>query len=264
MATETDRPGPRILALWGAPRSRSTAFARMMAERGDHTTVHEPFSHLLDFGEAEVGDRKVHSEAELIAALRELAQDGPVFFKDTTDFHYPGLLADESFLREAAHTFIIRHPAEAITSHLALNPNLTRDEVGFSRLTEIFDAVRAAVGATPPVIDSDDLLAHPEETVRVYCGLVGIPFLPEALHWESGMREEWQRTARWHASTSQTTGFVSRASDEAAAPEPGRSGGGSPKATAGSQDPRVAGFVEFHLPHYQRLLAERMVLTSPE
>src|SRR6266699_2028245 len=29
--------------LWGAPRSRSTAFCRTMIERGDLTGVHEPF-----------------------------------------------------------------------------------------------------------------------------------------------------------------------------------------------------------------------------
>jgi hypothetical protein len=33
-----------VLMLWSSPRSRSTAFFRMMAERGDFTAVHEPFS----------------------------------------------------------------------------------------------------------------------------------------------------------------------------------------------------------------------------
>jgi hypothetical protein len=31
-----------MLMLWSAPRSRSTAFYRMMIERGDFTAVHEP------------------------------------------------------------------------------------------------------------------------------------------------------------------------------------------------------------------------------
>ena len=41
--------------LWSAPRSRSTAFFRMMIERGDFTGVHEPFSYLAEFGYAEAG-----------------------------------------------------------------------------------------------------------------------------------------------------------------------------------------------------------------
>ena len=32
-----------ILALWAVPRSTSTAFERMMRQRGDHDCVHEPF-----------------------------------------------------------------------------------------------------------------------------------------------------------------------------------------------------------------------------
>jgi len=32
-----------MLMLWSAPRSRSTAFYRMMIERGDFTGVHEPW-----------------------------------------------------------------------------------------------------------------------------------------------------------------------------------------------------------------------------
>jgi hypothetical protein len=43
------------LMLWRVPRSRSTAFFRMMAERGDFTVVHEPFSYLVMHGHTDVG-----------------------------------------------------------------------------------------------------------------------------------------------------------------------------------------------------------------
>ncbi|GAB1823632.1 sulfotransferase-like domain-containing protein [Herbidospora sp. RD11066] len=229
-----------VLALWSAPRCRSTAFARMMAERGDRVVVHEPFSLVVDFGEAKVGDRVAHTETEVLAALRALAVERPLYFKDTTDFHYPALLADEEFLRTATHTFIVRHPAEAIASHVRLNPDLGRDEIGFARLHEIFAAVEAATGATPVVIDSDDLLDRPAETVRAYCAAVGIPFLPDALTWRPGMRSEWQGTSRWHESTSRTTGFA-------------RGPGGDVGKVAA--DPVLRAHLEYHLPYYERLKA---------
>jgi len=47
--------------LWGTPRSRSTAFFRMMAERGDFTVVHEPFSYLAEFGYTDVAGERVTS-----------------------------------------------------------------------------------------------------------------------------------------------------------------------------------------------------------
>ncbi|MFF5973376.1 sulfotransferase family protein [Streptomyces sp. NPDC012769] len=229
-----------VLALWSAPRSRSTAFARMMAERGDRVVVHEPFSQVVDFGEVKVGDRVARGEQDVLTALRDMAAHQPVFFKDTTDFHYPALLADRAFLTGATHTFIIRHPAEAIASHHALNPDLGRDEIGFARLHEIFTAVRDASGTTPVVIDSDDLLDRPADTVRAYCSAVGIPFLPDALSWQPGMRSEWQATSRWHESTSRTAGFTRG------------SGRGAETVEA---DPVLRSYRDYHLPFYEELRA---------
>jgi hypothetical protein len=57
-----------LLMLWGTPRSRSTAFFRMMAERGDFTVVHEPFSYLAEFGYADVAGERVTSAAGLAGA----------------------------------------------------------------------------------------------------------------------------------------------------------------------------------------------------
>jgi Sulfotransferase domain len=236
------RPGarPSILALWSAPRCRSTAFARMMAERGDFRMLHEPFSHVMNFGEADVGGRLVRSEQELIPALWRLAEACPLFFKDTTDFYYPRLLADRAFLADPVHTFLIRHPAEAIASHYALHPGLQRDEIGFAWLAEIYDAVADATGVPPVVIDAADLVASPAETVLAYCRAVGIPFVPEALSWRPGMHRAWQRTNRWHETAGRTTGFV-------------RTEPLHPETVAA--DPLLAGYLKYHLPHYERLKA---------
>lgn len=227
-----------ILSLWSAPRCRSTAFARMMAERGDYTVLHEPFSHVINFGESEVGDHLVRSEQELIPALYHLAEDAPLFFKDTTDFYYPCLLSDRDFLAGGVHTFLIRHPAEAIASHYLLHPGLQRDEVGFAWLAEIYDAVAEATGSPPVVIDSADLIARPHETVRAYCCAIGIPFIPRALSWQPGMHEAWQRTSRWHQTASVTSGFVPTQTPGLAEVE---------------ANPVLAGYLDYHLPFYQRL-----------
>lgn len=232
-----------VLALWSAPRCRSTAFARMMAERDDRLVVHEPFSHVADFGEAKVGDRVAHTEQEVLAALRASAAEQPVFFKDTTDFHYPALLADQGFLTAATHTFIIRHPAEAIASHHVLNPDLGRDEIGFAWLHEIFTAVRAATGSTPVVIDSDDLLDRPEAVVKSYCERVGIPYLPEAMTWEAGERDEWAPSGRWHADAANSTGFVRITEDNDIDVE---------------AHPVYGDHLRHHLPFYEMLHARRL------
>jgi hypothetical protein len=232
---------PRLmLSIWSAPRCRSTAFARMMAERGDYAVLHEPFSHVVNFGESRLGGRVARTERELIGELWRLAREGPVFFKDTTDFYYPHLLADRDFLAGGVHTFLIRHPAAAIASHYRLHPALQRDEIGFAWLAELYDAVASAAGTPPVVIDADDLVAHPRRTVQAYCDAVRIPYIPRALSWAPGMQAAWQRTSRWHQTASQTSGFVHTRAAEA---------------TVIARNPLLAGYLEYHLPFYDRLRA---------
>ena len=150
-----------MLALWSPPRCRSTAFWRMVTERGDFMTVHEPFYHLADHGWVEVAGHIVHTEDELIAVLCAVAQTRSVFFKETTEYVYPAVLADEAFLRRTTHTFLIRDPHEAIPSYYALDPEVTLEEIGFARLYEVYTAVRAATGSEPIVLDAYDLVTHP-------------------------------------------------------------------------------------------------------
>jgi hypothetical protein len=244
---------PGIVALWSAPRSRSTAFARMMAERGDYTVLHEPFSHVMNFGESRVGDQVVRSETELIPALWRLARNGPCFFKDTTDFHYPVLLTDEAFLARAVHTFLIRHPAAAIASHYALHPGLQRDEIGFAWLAEIYDAVVSASGKAPVIIDSDDLVARPHETVEAYCQVVGIPFIPAALSWQPKMDTSWRRTAKWHETASRTAGFV----------RTDGSGNDKSKSEEIKKNPVLASYLDYHLPFYEKLRNAALKVRAP-
>jgi sulfotransferase family protein len=235
---------PRLLALWSAPRCRSTAFLRMMEERGDVTVLHEPFSHVTDFGVTKVGEREVRSERELIPALRELAAKEPVFFKDTTDFRYPELLGAADFLRETTHAFMIRDPKAAIASHYRLNPGLGRDEIGFAWLHEIYEAVVAAKGEQPIVIDGDDLAAAPRQVVETYCVRVGIPFVASALEWEPKRRRDWQQAARWHDSVSESSGFDASM---------GANDGVDVKA-----DPTLRDFLRYHQPYYEKLYERRL------
>lgn len=240
-------PGyPRVLALWSAPRSRSTAFEQMMRQRGDFTVVHEPFSHLANYGSTVVDGVEIRTEPDLLGAMRRVP--GPLFFKDTTDFYYPHLLRDEEFLATATHTFLIRHPRDAIASHFALHPGLGRDEIGFGWLYEIFAAATEVSGAVPVVVDSDDLVSHPTATVARYCELVGIPFKPEALTWSPGMASGWERSARWHRATSASTAFD---------PAPHR------YPTSVEDSPVLAEYLRYHLPFYERLRQHRLRLCDP-
>jgi hypothetical protein len=50
-----------VIALWGLPRSLSTAFTRMMIERRDMLVLHEPVSNILYVGHFDIEGTRVRT-----------------------------------------------------------------------------------------------------------------------------------------------------------------------------------------------------------
>ncbi|HTU72227.1 MAG TPA: beta-eliminating lyase-related protein [Trebonia sp.] len=233
------------LMLWSAPRCRSTAFFRMMAERGDFAVVHEPFSYVLMYGHNEVGGTRVSSESQVVRAL--LGLSGPVFAKETTGVRYPEVLATPEFLGGWIHTFLIRDPRETIPSYLRLEADARVDSIGFEFLHEIYSAVADHTGRPPAVIDAADLVRAPEATVKAYCATTEIPFIAEALSWAPEHRPEWQPSRRWHEAVATSAGLGAVSSDPVAVPD-----------EVPVPDEVVAPYLRHHLPYYEALHARRL------
>jgi hypothetical protein len=180
-----------------------------MLEHGGLIALHEPFDNIADHGSTMVNGHPVADPAELITTMRGLAGTGCVFFKETTDRRHHAVLADRRFLAEVTHTFLIRAPAEIAASCYALRGRrLTLPEIGLEHAYDLYQAILAAGGNHPVVVDSDDLIADPGATMAAYCAAVGIPFRRSALHWAPGDRDEWRPSARWHVRVSESTGFT--------------------------------------------------------
>ncbi|WP_432841857.1 hypothetical protein [Dactylosporangium sp. CA-092794] len=239
---------PSILVMWAVPRSRSTAFLRMIIERGDLDVVHEPFSNLAATGRFELGTATATSIEELFDLLLDRARTGDrrLFVKETTDYRYDAVLADPRLHTELTNTFMIRDPAAVVGSHYAMNRAVERDEIGFERVYEIFAAVRAA-GAPAVVVDGDDLVADPPAVIARYCELTGLPFRPEALTWDQGVRREWARTEAWHRDVARSSGFTTAANEHPIDP---------------ADADRVAALIEYHRPFYERLREHRVAAAA--
>jgi hypothetical protein len=237
-----------VFALWSAPRARSTALFRSMAERGDLTILHEPFSNLEIFGETDVEGRSFHSAASLLAWLCDEPRDTGVSLKDTTHQRHEAVLADQRFLAAARHAFLIRRPEEIAASYYALFPAMSIDAIGLEIMCELRAAVGDAGGNPSVVIDSDDLVTRPAATMAAYCAAVGLPFIPRALAWEPGDRSEWRRSARWHADVSASSGFQRREREYPQTVE---------------NPAELARFAAHHLPFYDQLYAQRLDVTPP-
>lgn len=230
-------PVPAII-MWAHSRSASTAFLRMMIERGDVTVVHEPFLALTEEGTVTLpGPAVARSVKELLALLTELACERPVFVKEVLDYDYGYLRDHPDELAPFTHTFMIRDPRQTIASHYAAKRTVTSPEIGYERLWELYELV-AALGRPPLVLRAERLLEDPESVVAAFCAYAGLPYLPEALHWDAGDRPEWQRHRAWHLDAIGSSGFHDRRN---AYPD------------TVDNHPVLKSFYDHHLPFYERL-----------
>jgi Sulfotransferase domain len=238
-----------MLMLWSAPRSRSTAFYRMMIERGDFTGVFEPFSHVAVFGNADISGRALATAPAVLAELRALATTRQVFIKDTTDRRHPGALADLRFLaQDAQHTFLIRHPRETIRSYLAVRRNPRIHEIGFEAQYEVYTKVRRLTGRDPLVVDAGDLMSRPADIIKAYCAHAGIDFRPQALTWQPSSRPEWQSGfGHWFTGVAASSGL---------AQPPSRRNPDT------DQHPLLGTYLAYHLPFYEKLHQRRLTVGS--
>ncbi len=241
----------KILALWAVPRSTSTAFEWMMRQRGDMECFHEPFGEAWYQGEAPRWPRATADSVRtpgltldtVLATLKKAASRGPVFSKDFP--HYIAEIWTDELLDLFNHSFLIRDPARTITSMHAKWPDFDEAEVGFAEQRQLFDRLCDLAGRVPPVIDSDDLLDNPHGMVECWCDAVRIPFLPAALSWEPGARDEvsWWDGGSFHANLRDSEGFK---------PQPRK------YVDIAETPDRVKRIYEMVLPHYEHMYAHRL------
>lgn len=233
-----------VIFLWAHSRSASTAFVRMMIERGDVTVVHEPLLALTEEGSVTLpapggGTATARSEPELLRALTELGHVQPVFVKEVLDYRYPYLIEHPQELAGFTHTFLVRDPRLAISSHYAMKPTVTCPEIGYERLHELFEVAWSATGRKPLVIAAERLLGEPARVVGAYCAALGLPARPDALTWSAQDRPEWQRHRGWHLDAIASTGFRDRASTYPATVD---------------NNAALRSFYDYHFPFYERIV----------
>ena len=249
MSVESD-----VLALWGAPRTVSTAFERMVRERGDHDVSFEPFAAHYYFSadrcssrfDGEVEPHAEHAFDAILDDLRDRARHRPVFIKDMA-YHVVGRV-DAAFLSAFRHTFIVRHPRFAIASLARIWPDFTLEEAGFAALRDLYDAVAEHDGRSPIVIDGEELLADPRGVVATWCEAVGLAYLPEALTWEPRRDDDWRTWSVWTEDVARSRGLPVEG-----APRPARDGD-----EHRLDDPRLEEVVDACLPDYEHIAAHRI------
>ena len=205
------------IAMWCSPRTISTALMRAWENRPDTVVIDEPFyAHYLHAtgidhpGRDDIIAAYENDWRKVARSLTEdpLPADIAVCYQKQMAHHMSDHI-ELDWVGKLTNCFLIRAPAEVITSYIKVRPQPTLSELGFPQMLRLFEAVRQRTGSIPPVIDSQDVLQDPRRTLSLLCEAVSVPFSERMLSWPPGRRASdgvW--APFWYAAVENSTGFA--------------------------------------------------------
>ncbi len=234
--------------MWSGPRNLSTAMMRSFGSRSDTFVSDEPFYGA--FLKTSGADHPMREE--VIAAMdcdwRSVARSlaGPVpdgsaiWYQKHMWHHMVGPVGYGDFTG-FTHAFLIREPERMIASYLRQREAAAFEDFGLERQAEFFEREADRLGAPPPVVDANDVLANPAATLSALCAALRIAWDEAMLSWAPGRRPtDGPWAPHWYAAVEASTGFGPPDGGPAQLPEDAR---------------RLA---ERCRPYYQRLAAHRV------
>jgi hypothetical protein len=203
------------IAMWSGPRNLSTAMMRSFGSRADTFVSDEPFYGC--FLEATGADHPMRTDViaamdtdwrHVLGSLSGDSPDGsPIWYQKHMWHHMTGPIGYSDF-EGFAHAFLIREPEHMIASYLRKREAASFEDFGLERQAEFFEREADRLGAAPPVIDANDVLASPEGVLTKLCVALGIPWDPAMLRWEAGRRAtDGPWASHWYGAVEASTRF---------------------------------------------------------
>ena len=178
------------IAMWSGPRNLSTALMYSFANRRDMCAVDEPFyaAYLSQTGlnhpmrDDVIMSQNVNTD-DVISDLLSPHDAQHQYQKHMTQHMLPTI--SRNWLSHVNNIFLIRHPARVLASWTNKHdvPNLS--DIGFSQQLDIYERV-IAMELPAVIVESSDIRARPEQTLRALCSAIGLKWDPAMLTWPSG------------------------------------------------------------------------------
>ncbi len=171
----------KIVYLIAPPRSLSTAFLRMMQNRGDFEVIHEPSL-------SQYGNLAITQFNDMLLKKIQLTN---VFIKEISCWGSNKLLKNKSLIKQknVYFLFLMRNPHHAIISRYKRKNKSTEmkifsDRTGYKDLYTIFMYVKKEATNSPQIILSEDLYNNPGGVCELVCNFLTIPYRKNALQWD--------------------------------------------------------------------------------
>ena len=208
--------GPaKTIAMWSGPRNLSTALMYSFAARSDCTIWDEPFyaAYLAATGIEHPMREQILTahETNAVRVAHDCGQKSPtgkpLFYQKHMTLHMLKAF-DRGFMRHCNNVFLIRHPSLVVASYAKKREGPSLDDIGFPQQARLFDEVGQWLGRPPLVVDSQDILANPRQTLSRLCAAVGISFEPSMLSWpQGGHQDDGVWAAHWYGAVHRSQGF---------------------------------------------------------
>jgi hypothetical protein len=204
------------IALWSGPRNISTAMMRSWGNRADTAVIDEPFYayYLRATGKKHPGADEVIADGEtdwrnVVDQVTGSVPNGKKIFFQKQMTHHLLPEVDRQWLSAVTNCFLIRDPAEVITSYIKKNDvDLALEDLGFVQQAEIFNWVSQNTKQEAPVIDARDVQQNPKQMLEMLCHAIGVKFDEAMLSWPPGLRETdgvW--ATHWYSEVARSTSF---------------------------------------------------------
>ncbi len=208
MSTDVNRNNPSDLkrvAIWSVPRSRATVLTRSISScTSINCDVYfEYYGTACCFG-----PERVCSPPAFKGKPPKQPEYSYEWVKKTLESDHPGkqliILKDPAYTvkidgnydmlpKGFKHTFMIRHPVKVYRSiavmikemPFPIRSYLPETECIFKELVDLYKHVTEELQQPSVIVDADDLVKNPEETLQLYCEAIGLTFDQEMLQWTS-------------------------------------------------------------------------------
>lgn len=233
----------RRINLISGPRNISTALMYSWANREDTTVIDEPWyayylhKHKIDYhpGTQEILGSLPIAYDEVLRDCVLCEVETPIYFIKGMAHHF--IDSDLSCLNELDNVFLIRDPAQLITSFVKVIETPTLQDIGLKIEWEIYKYLNDR-GKSTIVIDSNDILSDPRGMLKLLCEKLNVPFSEKMLSWEPGKRaEDGSWAPYWYDNVWKSIGFGAPDKRERVIPD------------------RLKGLYEESLDYYNRLKA---------
>ncbi|MDH3651304.1 MAG: hypothetical protein OEQ53_16575 [Saprospiraceae bacterium] len=204
-----------IVHLISSPRTISTALMYSFAQRSDMKVMDEPYygvylsnSNVIHPIRSKILDTMPHQQDLVTDLILQTAKSSSVFVKNIAS-HF--LALDPSFCRDWCNVFLIREPAQIISSFDKVISNPKMSDLGIFQQRQLFDWLTETSDRRPTVIDSNDILDAPAQMLERLCKEIGISFESEMLHWNPGPKPfDGIWAPYWYRNTHLSSGFLPR------------------------------------------------------